>query len=78
MFSTAVLRALLIALALLGLFAHSGHSEALSGHKSASVDYRGDLNRWVVRGHISPVDCPEEDSCDVRYLGAAVIVFKTP
>jgi hypothetical protein len=38
---------------------------------SATVDYRGDLNRWTVNGRIVPLDCPSEDSCSADYHDAA-------
>jgi hypothetical protein len=42
----------------------------------AKIDYRGDLNRWVVGGHVVPVACPEEDSCEVQRIDDVVWIYR--
>jgi hypothetical protein len=82
-FWRACVKAVLVSLGLLIVFTQfddapldSTQEAVVSASWDAPIDYRGDLNRWVVDGEIIPLDCPEEDSCTVQRLVSVVWIYR--
>lgn len=74
---TLVMVALMFGYGLLHSDAPSSAQEAkVEAPNGASVDYRGDLDRWTVGGAVVPLECPEEDSCEVQRVGTTVWVYR--